>query len=156
VNGTPVVDLQPANGYVTVTREWQPGDHVHLNLAMPVQGVWAHPAVRQMQGRVAIQRGPVTYCLEGADHSDIENLDRISFSAEQIAAMTAEYQPELLGGVTVLHGQGSLIKEEDWNATTLYRRNHPSATKPIPVTAIPYSVWDNREAGEMRVWFRCD
>src|SRR5262249_35859830 len=78
VNGEPVSDLKPDNGYITVTRRWQPGDHVHLNLAMPVQAVWAHPAVRQMQGRVAIQRGPVIYCLEGIDHPGVENLDRIS------------------------------------------------------------------------------
>jgi DUF1680 family protein len=86
----------------------------------------------------------------------MENLDRISFSADQIAAMTAEYQPELLGGVTVLHGQATLISEDDWNDATLYRYNRTSGTKPISVKAIPYSVWDNREAGEMRVWFRCD
>jgi DUF1680 family protein len=156
INSASVGDLTPDNGYVTVRRRWQAGDHVHLNLAMPVQAVWAHPAVRQMQGRVAIQRGPVIYCLEGIDHPGVENLDRISFSTDQIAAMTAEYQPELLGGVTVLHGQATLISEDDWNDATLYRHNRPSGTKPISVTAIPYSVWDNREAGEMRVWFRCD
>jgi DUF1680 family protein len=156
VNGAPVVDMQPGNGYIAVTRQWQPGDRVALSLAMPVQTVWAHPAVRQMQGRLAIQRGPVVYCLEGVDNPGIENLDRITFSAEQVAGMTTEYRSDLLGGVTVLRGQASLIAEEGWDAITLYRRNRPSSTQPIEVTAVPYAVWDNRAAGEMRVWFRCD
>jgi DUF1680 family protein len=109
-----------------------------------------------MQGRLAIQRGPVVYCLEGVDHPAIQNLDRISFSPEQVAGLTVEYRPDLLGGVTVLRGQGTLVSDKDWNATTLYRRDRPSTTEPVEVTAIPYSVWDNRAAGEMRVWFRCD
>jgi DUF1680 family protein len=155
VNGASVGEAQPINGYVTVTRAWQPGDHVELSLAMPVQSVWAHPAVRQMQGRLAHQRGPVVYCLEAVDNPGIENLDRITFSAEQVAGMTSEYRPDLLGGVTVLRGQGTLISGEGWDATTLYRHNRPSSTQPIEVTAVPYSVWDNRAAGEMRVWFRC-
>jgi DUF1680 family protein len=153
VNGE-TVDAQPVNGYVAVTRRWQSGDRVHLSLAMPVQSVWAHPAVRQMQGRLAIQRGPVVYCLEAVDNPGIENLDRISISPEQVSQMQAEYRPDLLGGVTVLRGQGSIISTDRWDSTTLYKRNQPPVTEAIEITAIPYCVWDNRDAGEMRVWFR--
>ena len=130
-NGAPVEKKKTDNGYVAVRRKWEAGDRVELSLDMAVQAVWAHPAVRQMQGRIAIQRGPVVYCLEGVDHAGVENLDRISFSAEQVAAMVAEYRPDLLDGVAVLHGFGNLISEADWNATTLYRRNRPSATETI-------------------------
>jgi DUF1680 family protein len=154
VNGAPVADAQPVNGYVAVTRRWQLGDRVELSLAMPVQTMWAHPAVRQLQGRLAIQRGPVVYCLEGVDHLGIENLDRVTFSAEQVTEMAAEYRPDLLSGITVLRGQGTLISADGWDAATLYRHNRPSSTQPVHVTAIPYSVWDNRATGEMRVWFR--
>jgi DUF1680 family protein len=49
-----------------------------------------------------------------------------------------------------------LISTDDWDAVTLYRHNCPSSTQPVNVTAIPYSAWDNRAAGEMRVWFRYD
>ncbi len=156
INGTPVSDANSVNGYVAVTRRWQAGDRVQLRLAMPVQTVWAHPAVRQLQGRLAIQRGPIVYCLEGVDNPDIENLDRIAFGVDQVAGMEPMHQPGLLGGVTVLRGQGVLVSGEEWDATTLYRRNRPSSTQPVGVTAIPYSVWDNRAAGEMRVWFRAD
>ncbi len=43
-----------------------------LTLAMPVQAVYAHPSVRQAAGRVALQRGPLVYCLEGVDHGQAE------------------------------------------------------------------------------------
>ena len=154
VNGASVNAGAPFNGYVTLERTWQPGDVIELTLEMAVQTVWAHPAVRQMQGRLAIQRGPVVYCLEGVDQPGVENLDRIALDPVQVKAFSVEYQPELLGGVAVLRGTGSLIADDDWDSATLYRRDQPSATNSIAVTAVPYCVWDNRAAGEMRVWFR--
>ncbi|MEZ4865149.1 MAG: glycoside hydrolase family 127 protein [Caldilineaceae bacterium] len=154
INGAPLrMDLPPQNGYLAITQIWRPGDVVELTLAMPVQSVWAHPAVRQMQGRLALQRGPLVYCLEGVDN-DVENLDRIALDPSQISSFTPTYQADLLGGVTVLQGPASLIDEEGWDETLLYRHDQPATTQPTQVTAIPYSVWDNREAGEMRVWFR--
>jgi len=154
VNGEPLkFDMPPMNGYVMITRTWRPGDKVELNLAMPVQTVWAHPAVRQMQGRIALQRGPIVYCMEGVDNGNI-GLDRITLDPNQVDQFTVDYQPDLLGGVAVLHGTGKVIKETGWSSDTLYRRNKPSETEPVNVTAIPYCTWDNRAAGEMRVWFR--
>jgi len=154
VNGKPLrMDLPPQNGYLAITRTWATGDQVELTLVMAPQAVWAHPAVRQMQGRVAIQRGPLVYCLEGVDNG-IENLDRIALDPTQIAAFTPVYKPDLLGGVTILQGEGSLISEAGWDEQLLYRYDEPPTSERVGITAIPYPVWDNRAAGEMRVWFR--
>ena len=46
------------------------------------------------------------------------------------------------------------ITEDGWDDHTLYRRNAPSGTTAMEVVAVPYATWDNREPGEMRVWFR--
>jgi DUF1680 family protein len=153
INGAPLAE-EPAlaSGYLTIHRTWEPGDQVELTLAMPVQSVWAHPAVRQMQGRLALPRGPIVYCLESIDHEGV-GLDRISLDPATVEQFTIEHRPDLLGGVTVLHGAGALIQEAGWG-DALYRRNQPSTTGPIDVLAIPYCVWDNRAPGEMRVWFR--
>ena len=154
INDKPLkFDMPPQNGYVMITRTWYPGDKVELHLAMPVQTIWAHPGVRQMQGRLALQRGPVVYCLEGVDNGNI-GLDRITLDPAQVAQFTTEYQPALLGGVAVLRGTGNVINDSNWNSATLYRRNQPSATNAVAVTAVPYCTWDNRAPGEMRVWFR--
>ncbi|RIK36703.1 MAG: hypothetical protein DCC55_26520 [Chloroflexi bacterium] len=153
VNGAPPeATPQPVSGYISIQRQWQPGDRVELTLAMPIQSVFAHPAVRQMQGRLALQRGPIVYCMEGVDHDGV-GLDRISLDPAAVEQFDVEHHSDFLGGVTVLHGSGSLIQDTGWGHS-LYRRNQPSATRSIGVLAIPYCVWDNRAPGEMRVWFR--
>ncbi|MCB0097014.1 MAG: glycoside hydrolase family 127 protein, partial [Caldilineaceae bacterium] len=147
------VEPPAMDGYLPITNTWRPGDVLELELSMPAQAVWAHPAVRQMQGRVAIQRGPIVYCVESADNA-VENLDRIMLDPAQIPTFTVEYRPELLGGVNVLRGPAAIIDQAGWDDATLYRYQQPPTTQPIEVTAVPYCVWDNREPGEMRVWFR--
>jgi DUF1680 family protein len=152
VNGQPVPGLTPGgNGYLAITRQWQAGDTVEFFMEMPVQAMRAHPAVRFLQRRIALQRGPVVYCLEGVDHDNII-LDRISIDPQHLPSseFSVEYQENLLGGVCVIHGKGEVVDEQGWE-DTLYR-NSPPVSRYIDITAIPYYAWDNRAAGEMRVW----
>jgi DUF1680 family protein len=153
INGTPIAGIQPEiNGYLPVKREWHTGDVVEYTMEMPIQTVWANPAVRFLQGRLAIQRGPIIYCLEGVDHGNIL-LDRIAVNPQNISEdFVPEYQENLLGGINILHGKGELVDETGWEGR-LYRHQPPSQT-PVEITAIPYYAWDNRAAGEMRVWIR--
>ncbi len=153
VNGAAAAATPAGSGYVAITRTWRPGDVVELTLAMPVQTVYANPNVRQLQGRLALQRGPIVYCMEGVDNG-AGPLDRISLSPAQAANFSVEYRPELLGGVAVLRGVADAIDEAGWSDQLLYRRNQPSSQQQVAVTAIPYATWDNRDPGEMRVWFR--
>ncbi|MFC1465617.1 MAG: glycoside hydrolase family 127 protein [Candidatus Brachytrichaceae bacterium NZ_4S206] len=149
VNQSPVSNLRSRNGYVAITRTWRTGDTVILDLDMPVQLVRAHPNVRQMTGRVAIQRGPVVYCLESTDNP-VSPLDRISLPLDM--SWRVEHRPELLGGVTVLRGK-ALVDDATWRGG-LYALARPIKRKPVQIVAVPYCVWDNRAPGEMRVWFR--
>jgi DUF1680 family protein len=154
INGTLMIGLAPeANGYLAVEREWRPGDSVEYRMEMPIQAVWAHPAVRYLQGRIALQRGPLVYCLEGVDHGGI-GLDRIAIDPALVSSsqFSVEYQDHLLGGVSLLHGKGRVVDEEGWEGV-LYRHGTPTI-KPLEITAIPYYAWDNRAPGEMRVWIR--
>lgn len=153
VNGVPQEIKPEANGYFALSRTWKDGDTVTYHLEMPIRAVWANPAVRQLEGRVALQRGPLVYCLEGADHAGIAPLDRIVVEAGKIASdWTATFEPHLLGGVTVLHGKGKLISAHGWGEQ-LYR-SAPPALEDISLTAVPYCTWGNRAPGEMRVWLR--
>jgi uncharacterized protein len=145
------VKVEPG-GYLAITRTWKPGDQVFYDMDMPILAVWANPAVRQLEGRLALQRGPLVYCLEGVDHGGASALDRVAVTIDQVKEFTSDFQPELLGGVTVLHGKGTLIEDQGWDGQ-LYR-SRPPTKKEIALTAIPYCVWDNRTPGEMRVWLR--
>jgi len=55
-----------------------------------------------------------------------------------------------LGGVTRIHGTGTVFDAADWGHT-LYLRSKPDF-KRADVTAIPYYAWCNRGAGQMAVW----
>lgn len=145
-------ELSVNEGYIQLTSEWQPGDVVEYNMEMPIRTTWAHPAVRALQGRMALQRGPVVYCLEGVDHGDIK-LDRISIDPQHVSnEFQVEHREDLLGGVSVLRGKGRVVEESGWE-DTLYRTQGPSLNS-IDITAIPYYAWDNRAPGEMRIWMR--
>jgi DUF1680 family protein len=133
-------------GYARLERLWQPGDVVTLDLAMPIERVSAHPDIQADQGRVALQRGPLIYCLEQCDQA--EPLGRLVLPAD--AALTPEVEADLLGGVVVLRGTGAALDVAGWE-DKLYQPE-PPASRPVSITAIPYYAWGNREAGPMRVW----
>jgi DUF1680 family protein len=135
-------------GYVRVERVWQADDRVELELAMPVERMYAHPNVRQDAGCVALQRGPLVYCLEGADNH--VPLHRIV--VPRTAELTSQFAPDVLGGVTVIQGQALFEDATDWTGR-LYR-SWPTSLQANTITAIPYYAWDNRQPGEMRVWLQ--
>lgn len=147
VNGEEI-PLKVENGYAPVRRHWQNGDTVLLQLDMPVQQVYAHPAVREDAGCVALARGPLVYCLEAADNP--LPLNELSLPGQ--AEFESEFEPDLLGGVTTITGNGYTPDISDW-PETLYR-TEPPRHNIYPFTAIPYYAWDQREPGEMRVWLR--
>jgi hypothetical protein len=62
-------------------------------------------------------------------------------AATKWGLFTAEDAPDLLGGVTVLRGDGT-------------RPPGPPRIAPCPLTAIPYHAWANREPGPMQVWIQ--
>lgn len=54
-------------GYLHITRQWQQGGVITLHLPMAIRRVYANPLVCHNAGKVAIQRGPLVYCLEEAE-----------------------------------------------------------------------------------------
>jgi DUF1680 family protein len=88
--------------------------------------------VAEDRGRVTLMRGPIVYCLEAPDQPFAVK-DFVLPAAE---AVRAEARPALLGGVTVLRGEGRLAK----------------SGAPAAFTAIPYYAWANRGAAAMTVW----
>jgi len=149
VNGEPV-ELNLRKGYARLTHTWQPGDRIALNLAMPVERVAAHPAVRADAGRVALQRGPLVYCLEQADNGP--NLPAICLPRE--TSFQATYEPELLGGVVTLTGEARRQTAAGWEGELYQPKQTDSQMEPVRIKAIPYYAWANRGRGEMLVWLR--
>ena len=134
VNGQTADATPRDDGYVHLQRNWQAGDVVELDLPMPVQRVYAHDQVKDDQGKVALMRGPLVYCLEAVDQPGV-NISRLALP--QQSELLATHRADLLGGVTVLAG----------NALT-------DDGKPVTLTAVPYYAWQNRQPGAMTVWIQ--
>ena len=143
--------ISPENGYAVMSRQWQNGDTVSLMLDMPVEYIAPHPLIRQNAGHLAIQRGPVVFCLEEVDNgSALANVAIVNNGQAH-----ANFDSNLFGGVCVITGDAVRIEPSTWNGE-MYR---PQSTvqyeqSSFQFRAIPYFLWANREPGEMQVWIR--
>jgi DUF1680 family protein len=123
------------NGYIAVEREWKDGDIISLNLPMTVHRVKANENVETDRDKVALQRGPVVWCIEGIDNPQGVFNTVIPESAEFnfIKGPGIPYERGIIQG---------MVKDTSGNDVVL--------------TAVPYAFWANRESGEMAVWMRSD
>ncbi|MBT3296237.1 MAG: glycoside hydrolase family 127 protein [Verrucomicrobia bacterium] len=135
-------------GYARIKRTWQASDKVLLTLPMPVERIVAPPQARQTCGRVALKRGPVVYCLEEVDNGKALNDIRLPRDAKLTAAMDRS----LFDGTVVVRG-AAVRRKAGRSKAALYSSEAPAFEK-ARITAIPYSLWAHRAAGEMQVWVR--
>lgn len=136
------------DGYAYITREWQPGDRVELTLDMPVETVYANTAVREDIGKVAVQRGPIVFCLEECDNG--RDLHKV-YLPEQ-PEFEAKFEEGLLEGVVTVACGGYRLEGEESGA--LYTTRKPAKFVSAQLKFIPYYAWTNRTPGEMMVWIR--
>jgi DUF1680 family protein len=127
-------------GYATITRSWRKGDTIDLSLPMPVQRVVANDKVSADAGRVALQRGPLVYCLEWPDSPD-KHVRNVLLTNEN--KLKAEWKPDLLNGVEVIETKAVAYR---YNADRQLQHSEES------LRAIPYYAWANRGPGQMEVW----
>ena len=120
-------------GYVTITRNWKAGDKVDVTIPLDIMRVHAIPAVTYDTGKVALQRGPIVYNIEDVDNSQGAANCRLPSTA----ALTATWNPNLLGGVMTINGTAVKI-----GGTTSY-----------PFQAIPNYARLNR-GGRSVVWIQ--
>lgn len=121
------IDVTNEKGYAVITREWNKGDKIKLTLPMEIRKVKANELVKDDLGKIALQRGPIIYCIEEIDNPDINQI-RLSSDTQ----FSSSFKPELLSGIEVISGNDSIAKET--------------------ITAIPYFVWNNRGTDKMKVW----
>jgi DUF1680 family protein len=151
VNGAPAARGDTTTGYLRLTRAWRTGDVVELALAMAPRLVQAHPWIESTRGRVAIERGPLVYCVEHADQPHVAVAD---LEIDVASPLAEAWEPERLDGVTVVRAAGREADHASWD-DRLYRpleSGGPAGGRPVMLTAIPYYAWANREPGAMRVW----
>jgi uncharacterized protein len=142
INGQPVitklapveVEDVPASGYdprrsvfQTISHDWATGDQVEISFSTPVELRRAHPRVKGHQGKAAVTRGPLVYCLESVDNPGID-IFSVKFDP---GTLIPTFDPNLLGGIVKIQAK---------------------AAGGAPLTFIPYFLWGNRGTSQMTVW----
>jgi DUF1680 family protein len=139
VNGKPVATKEE-NGYFLIDRVWKNGDIVDYNMELDIKKVISRPEVKADYDRIALQRGPLVYCIEGADNNGKawniifpENtvIEQKNYSVlnEKVIALSAKVP------VITINDDGTSLQ-----------------TVISEVTAIPYYTWCNRGSNPMQVW----
>ncbi len=147
VNSLPVlminnkaVNFSRENGYAVVQRTWKKGDKVEWLLPMEIRKVVSRQDVKADKNRIALQRGPLVYCVEGADNSgkawNILLPDNTLLSTIHENILT-EPVVNITGEVPVTE-----VSEDGLSVRTSRKK----------IIAIPYYTWCNRGSNQMQVW----
>lgn len=133
VNGKAVI-TEAENGYVAIKRVWKANDIVKIDMPMEIRKTEADPNVITNAGRIALERGPIVYCMETAGNKQlnesIENFQPLNFVIPRNAKLEATYNEDLLNGVVEINGD--------------VQYNDGGTLKDVKLQAIPYYAWNNR------------
>jgi hypothetical protein len=103
---------------------WKDNDIIEINIPMPIRRVLSNKNVEDNAGKVAIERGPIVYCIESVDNN-VESIFSISLSDNAI--LKPEYRNNIVDGIFISSGD---------------------------IDFIPYYTWANRGKSEMAVWIK--
>lgn len=128
INNRPI-ETHLDKGFVKIRRIWSDNDIIELNLPMSIKRVVSNEKIKNNRGKVALERGPIVYCIENIDDGVKSTSDLILGDNTELKT---EYRNDLLKGIITL------------------------TNKHQNFTAIPYYAWSNRGKSQMEVWIKRD
>jgi DUF1680 family protein len=151
VNGT-AVDTAPTDGLWVVGREWNDGDEVVLVLPLEPRFTVSDPRLDVARGAVAIEYGPLVYCLEAVDNAGhrLDDLTVDTTVAPKVASVNGT-----LGGAATIRTAGRVRPRTGDSWWPYGRAGAPAPDElgeSVGLTAVPYYTWGNRGPGAMRIW----
>jgi DUF1680 family protein len=151
------VNNQPSNlpimsgTYARVSPACKLGDEIVLDITMAPYYLQANPRVDALRNSLAIQRGPLVYCLEQVDQS--KNLDLLDVAVNPYLPLQDAWREDVLGGIMSVQTSGVIRTPEAWQDELYLPTGAVQSTqRVVTLTAVPYYAWANRGAGAMRVW----
>ncbi len=139
LNGKPI-DYREENGYGIIEREWKRADVIEFEFPMHVIKMRSRSEVAENKDRVALQYGPLIYCIEGADNGG----KAWNFIFPDSAIFSPFEYKILDEPVIALKG---MVKEFGISNERIGLKETPKQ-----IIAIPYYTWANRGANQMQVW----
>lgn len=146
VNGAEIAATKNGS-YLTIDKEWRKGDIIEIDMPIHTRLIEANPLVEESRGQIAVQRGPIIYCLESNDLDGVD-IDNV------VIPLDAEFTPVEVtiegSRIMALETEAYNRTEESWQGT-LYREASADKEK-TKIRLIPYYAWGNRGKSEMTVW----
>ena len=141
----------------TVERTWRPGERMVFDAEMPPRLTEADPRVDAVRGCVAIECGPLVYCVEQIDLPSGITLDDVEVDvggaldirpAGSVLPLSSALGIKFEGRARPRDG----LDQRDWPYHDSDERGEAPVTEPLVMTAMPYLAWANRGPGPMRIW----
>ena len=134
------VNYEEKNGYIIIDRDWKKGDKIQYTLPMEVKRVVSREEVVANKDRIALQRGPLVYCVEGIDNDgrawNILMPDNANFEVVDFKVLEEK--------VMAIKTDMSVFKISEDRSKVI--------TEKKKIIAVPYYTWANRGQNEMQVW----
>jgi uncharacterized protein len=149
LDGEPVAP----GGYATLTRRWQAGDSVVLEIDVSPRLTAPSPRIDAVRGCVALERGPIVYCVEQQDIARGADLADVAVDPKSVPVESGPV--EQLGGLPGVALAGVVRELDGWRQSEYLDVRAVPAVRPaapVRVLAVPYFAWANRDEGGMRVW----
>lgn len=143
------LSLEVKNGYVFFEKAFA-ADHIQIEFEMKPKRWYANPHVSNENGKTALSRGPLIYCMEGADNGDCLHLLELKEDEE----IQYSYEENLLGGVGTLHTCGMKLDLGHSDMPLYLSRHFETEKVKKKIKWVPYYSWANRGENEMSVWIR--
>jgi DUF1680 family protein len=128
------------DGYFIINREWKKGDVVEYTLPMRINKILSKKELTYNNDRIALQRGPLLYCVEGTDN---DNNAWNFFIPENSTIETKAF--------SVLN-EKVIALQATANVVDINENNQSIKLVQKKITAIPYYTWANRGKTSMQVW----
>ena len=149
VNGKKIeADLAANKGYLPV-KNIKKGDVVRIHFDMPVRTVVANNNVKDDEGRVAVERGPIVYCAEAVDNQN-EPVLRAVIGKQPAFDVVDNYK---IDNTETKGAPAFAVKAITTQAQMLEDGANGVSVKNQKLTLIPYYAWNHRGADQMNVWF---
>ena len=130
-----------AGTYIIVDISDLASAEIVIDFDMPVRLTTAHPLVEECVNQVAVERGPLVYCIETPD-VEIDTLDSLLISpSTQFTPVSYQLKDRM---VTALECE--LLCKKKASSGDLYETLEFDGFDKVKARFIPYFAWDNRSA----------
>lgn len=139
-----------AGTYISVRIDDPQSINVILTLDMPARLTCGHALIEEDNGHVAVERGPLVYCVETCDAPGVSSLSELAVPSDAVF----EQEDIVIEGrrLRALKSAFLKVKQQDYDENALYQDFVFDGFEETEVRMIPYFAWDNRGRGEMMIW----